>query len=156
MESLRKRSPTPKLFMHPTDAAKEGVIEGDWASLKTTTGEVRAKISVQPSRKEGHIRVPHGWWYPEMRGEAQLAGVFISSDAVLCPDDPEVLDYEQGIPHFTGFPGRIDKLQAEPAGMSVGSGGLNIARRGVAERLRHRLIQRFRDHGTRQIAQAIR
>ena len=118
VDSLRKRMPTPKLFMHPADAAKEGVVDGDWASLKTATGEVAAKISVQASMKEGHVRVPHGWWYPEMRGTAQLAGAFISSDAVLCPDDPEFLDYEQGIPHFKGFPGRIDKLASAPEGMS--------------------------------------
>jgi hypothetical protein len=76
-------------------------------------------VLVQPSMKQGHIRVPHGWWYPEMRGEAKLAGAFISSDAVLCPDDPEHLDYEQGIPHFKGFPGRIVKLDEPPAGMSA-------------------------------------
>jgi len=53
-----------------------------------------------------------------MRGTAQLAGAFISSDAVLCPDEPEFLDYEQGIPHFKGFPGRVVKLDEPPAGMS--------------------------------------
>ncbi|MDG2277133.1 MAG: molybdopterin-dependent oxidoreductase [Pseudomonadales bacterium] len=118
IEVLRKRSPTPKLFMHPTDAARDGIDDGDWASLETETGQVKAKVSVQESMKEGHIRVPHGWWYPELRGTEPLAGAFISSDAVLCPDDPEFLDYEQGIPHFKGFPGRIVKMDAPPPGMS--------------------------------------
>ncbi|NQX93420.1 MAG: dehydrogenase, partial [Erythrobacter sp.] len=78
-----------------------------------------AKVAIQESMKEGHIRVPHGWWYPEMRGgEAPLAGAFISSDAVLCPDDVGSLDYEQGIPHFKGFPGRIVKRDGPPPGMS--------------------------------------
>ena len=45
-------------------------------------------------------------------------GARISSDAVLCPDDPEFLDYEQGIPHFKGFPGRVVKMEAPPEGMS--------------------------------------
>ena len=115
---LRDRCPSPKLFLHPIDAAKEGVVDNDWVKLKTATGEVSAKVLVQESMKEGHIRVPHGWWYPEMRGQAELAGAFISSDAVLCPDDSEFLDHEQGIPHFKGFPGRIEKLAEPPAGMS--------------------------------------
>jgi len=57
--------------------------------------------------KEGHVRVPHGWWYPELRGREALAGAFISSDAVLCSGAPEALDREQGTPHFKGFPGRV-------------------------------------------------
>ncbi|MFK8041117.1 molybdopterin-dependent oxidoreductase [Congregibacter sp.] len=115
---LRDRMPSPKLFMHPIDAARENIADHDWVKLQTATGEVTAKVLVKESMKEGHIRVPHGWWYPEMRGDAKLAGAFISSDAVLCPDDPEFLDYEQGIPHFKGFPGRIVKLAEPPAGMS--------------------------------------
>jgi anaerobic selenocysteine-containing dehydrogenase len=112
IESLRKRSPSPKLFLHPVDATKEGVADGDWVKLETATGCVTAKILVQESMKEGHIRVPHGWWYPELRGSESLAGAFISSDAVLCPDDDEFLDAEQGIPHFKGFPGKITKIDA--------------------------------------------
>ena len=118
IKSLRDRSPSPKLFMHPADAARQNIVDHDWVKLQTETGEVTAKVLVQESMKEGHIRVPHGWWYPELRGSAELAGSFISSDAVLCPDDPEFLDYEQGIPHFKGFPGRIVKLEQPPVGMS--------------------------------------
>lgn len=111
---LRDRCPEPVLFMHPTDAERESIVDNDWVKLETATGEVVAKISVQASMKEKHIRVPHGWWYPELRGKADLAGAFISSDAVLCPDTPEFLDHEQGIPHFKGFPGRIVKLAEAP------------------------------------------
>ncbi len=108
---LRSRCPGPRLFLHPDDAAREGIADGDWARLETATGTVIAQVSVQDSMKPGHIRVPHGWWYPELRGEAHLAGAFLSSDAVLCPDDDEFLDYEQGVPHFKGFPARIVKAQ---------------------------------------------
>ena len=61
--------------------------------------------------KEGHLRVPHGWWYPELRGKVELGGAFLSSDAVLCSDDDEFLDHEQGIPHFKGYPGRLEKVE---------------------------------------------
>ncbi len=111
---LRDRCPTPRLFMHPTDAADQGIEDGDWAKLETPTGKVVAKVAVQESMKEGHVRVPHGWWYPETRGKSELAGAFISSDAVLCPDEPEMLDHEQGIPHFKGFPGKVTRLDDAP------------------------------------------
>ncbi len=114
IEVLRNRSPLPQLFLHPDDAESEGIGDGDWACLETDTGEVVAQVAVQDSMKQGHIRVPHGWWYPELRGSAELAGAFISSDAVLCEDADEFLDVEQGIPHFKGFPGRVVKLDAPP------------------------------------------
>ena len=115
---LRKRTPVPRFFIHPEDAKRDGISDGDWAVLETETGQVQALVSVQESMKPGHLRVPHGWWYPEMREEgSELSGAFVSSDAVLCPDDPEDLDYEQGIPHFKGFPGRLRRIDSPPVGI---------------------------------------
>jgi len=108
---LRDRCPLPSVYIHTDDAQKEGLVDGDWIELQTAYGKVTAELSVQESMKQGHLRVPHGWWYPELRGEETLAGAFISSDAVLCSDDDEFLDYEQGIPHFKGYPGRVIKVE---------------------------------------------
>jgi anaerobic selenocysteine-containing dehydrogenase len=99
----------PKLFLHPADAKKDGFSEGDWAKLSTPKGSVLAQVAIRDTMKEGHVRVPHGWWYPETRGQAELGGAFISSDAVLCSDEDEWLDHEQGVPHFKGFPGKLEK-----------------------------------------------
>jgi anaerobic selenocysteine-containing dehydrogenase len=114
---LRRRSPSPKFFVHPDDAARDGLVEGGWARLETEHGQVVAKIAIRPEMRPGHVRVPHGWWYPETRGSLELSGAFVSSDAVLCSDADEFLDHEQGIPHFKGFPGRLVPCDA-PAGMS--------------------------------------
>ena len=108
---LRDRCPLPSVYIHTEDAAKEGLVDGDWIELQTAYGKVTAELSVQESMKQGHLRVPHGWWYPELRGQEALGGAFISSDAVLCSDDDEFLDYEQGIPHFKGYPGRVVKVE---------------------------------------------
>ena len=122
IEVLRARCPTPKLFLHPTDAQREALQEDDWVILESATGKVTAQVSIQSSMKEGHIRVPHGWWYPESRGQQSLAGAFISSDAVLCSDEDAHLDHEQGVPHFKGFPGRIVKTtQPDITGPAVQS-----------------------------------
>lgn len=107
IKELRERCPIPRVFMHPADASRDGLVDEQWVELQTAYGKVSAQLSVQSSMKEGHVRVPHGWWYPETSGREQLAGAFLSSDAVLCSDDDEFLDYEQGIPHFKGFPGRV-------------------------------------------------
>ena len=115
---LRKRCPLPSIFIHPGDAQKEGLADGDWVELQTAYGKVTAELAVKENMKEGHLRVPHGWWYPELRGQAELGGAFISSDAVLCSDEDEFLDYEQGIPHFKGYPGRVVKVE-KPAELTA-------------------------------------
>ena len=114
---LRRRSPAPRFFLHPDDAEREGLVEGCWARLETEHGHVHAKVSVQPGMRAGHVRVPHGWWFPEARGSVDLAGAFVSSDAVLTVDTDDLLDHEQGIPHFKGYPGRLVACEA-PEGMS--------------------------------------
>ena len=115
---LRRRQPAPEFFIHPEDAGREGLVDGEWARLQTEYGHVHAKIKLQPGMRRGHLRVPHGWWYPETRGNVDLAGAFVSSDAVLTSDTDELIDYEQGIPHFRGYPGRIVACDP-PAGMSA-------------------------------------
>ncbi|MBB85139.1 MAG: dehydrogenase [Deltaproteobacteria bacterium] len=114
---LRRRCPSPKFFLHPEDAMRDGFVDGDWARLETAHGEVHAKVSVQEGMRRGHLRVPHGWWFPETRGEVDLAGAFVSSDAVLTTDTDDLIDYEQGIPHFRGYPGRLVACDP-PVGMS--------------------------------------
>ncbi|MEM6703568.1 MAG: molybdopterin dinucleotide binding domain-containing protein [Acidobacteriota bacterium] len=108
---LRKRCPLPSIFIHPVDAERESLDDGEWVRLETAYGDVTAQLAVQKSMKPGHLRVPHGWWYPELRGKVELGGAFLSSDAVLCADDDEFLDHEQGIPHFKGYPGRLVRTE---------------------------------------------
>lgn len=114
---LRRRSPTPRIFVHPDDAARDGLVDGSWVRLETPTGSVDAELAVMESMLPGHLRVPHGWWYPELRGQGvELAGAFVSSDAVLCDDGDGDLDLEQGTPHFKGFPGRLSPIDP-PGGL---------------------------------------
>jgi anaerobic selenocysteine-containing dehydrogenase len=115
---LRRRSPSPKIFIHPDDAQRDGLIDGQWVRLDTAHGHVDAKLALKANMRSGHLRVPHGWWYPELRGTADLAGAFLSSDAVLCGDSDDLLDFEQGTPHFKGYPGRLTSIEP-PAGMSA-------------------------------------
>ena len=106
------------------DLSSDGLVDGEWARLETEHGHVYAKISIQDSMRPGHLRVPHGWWYPETLGSVDLAGAFLSSDAVLSTDTDDLLDYEQGIPHFKGYPGRLLPCEA-PEGMGRTTLGLD-------------------------------
>ena len=67
---------------------------------------------------DGLVRIPHGWWKPEMEQglRQKLSGALRFADAMLCPDDEDYLDREQGIPHLKGLPCRIVKLGQRKAG----------------------------------------
>lgn len=115
---LRRRMPAPMFFVHPEDAKRDGLVDGEWARMETEYGQVYAKVKLQENMRTGHARVPHGWWYPETRGNVDLAGAFVSSDAALTTDTDDVLDHEQGIPVFKGYRGRIIPCDP-PEGMSA-------------------------------------
>ena len=105
---LRKRCPLPSIFIHPT--AAEGLESGDWVELQTAYGKVTAELSVQDSMKEGTCECPTAGGIQSF--EARRNSVARSfRDAVLCSDDDEFLDHEQGIPHFKGYPGRLVKVE---------------------------------------------
>lgn len=68
-----KNDHPPKLFLHPTNAFCEGHNNNDEVGLENEHGKVAAKVTIQKSMKPGHVRGPHGWWYPELYGSENLA-----------------------------------------------------------------------------------
>lgn len=108
---LRERRPEPEMYIHPKTAAEQGLSEGDWVLVETKEGGVKLRTSFKGNMPEGLLRVPHGWWKPEMaRGGTCLSGAWDYADAQICPDDDDYLDREQGIPHFKGVPCRVTRI----------------------------------------------
>ena len=116
---LRSRKPEPDLYLSPATAAQVGVADGDWAEVSNRTGKIAIRVSVRDAMPDGLVRIPHGWWKPEMKqGLGHLSGALAHADAQLCPDDDDFLDREQGIPHLKGIPCRVDRLAGPPEGAS--------------------------------------
>ena len=79
-------------------------------------GRIRIKVAIKDTMPDGLVRIPHGWWKPEMeQGAGMLSGALEFADAQLCRDDDEFLDREQGIPHLKGVPCRIEKIDQQSA-----------------------------------------
>jgi anaerobic selenocysteine-containing dehydrogenase len=116
--ALRARRPEPLMFIATVDAVNAGLKEGEWAEVVTPQGRVKLKTAVRDDMPVGVIRVPHGWWLPERpEGDGSLSGAWDFADAQICPDDPEHLDREQGVPHLKGIACRVqrlDPIQQEP------------------------------------------
>lgn len=109
---LRKRNTEPCFFVSPRDAEAAGVHHGDWAEVVTVLGRVKARVEIQPEMPVGVVRVPHGWWQPEREeGDGSLSGAWEFADAQICPDDPDHVDLEQGVPQFKGVACRLQAIQ---------------------------------------------
>ncbi|MEV6657274.1 molybdopterin-containing oxidoreductase family protein [Nocardia fluminea] len=115
LPSARKLSPWPTVFVHPDDATTYGLTQEAWAEVESVHGTVQAKVDIRPDMLPGHLRVPHGWWFPELLDTIPDAGASLHNDGMLIADGPDHLDREQGVPHFKGFAGRIRALTDPPA-----------------------------------------
>jgi anaerobic selenocysteine-containing dehydrogenase len=108
VKSLRQRGSYPVLMINPADAAEHDLVDGEWAEIESPAGSISLKVGTRAEIPRGSLRIPRGWWFPEMdEGGESLSGAWLSSDAVLMPDDDDYLDREQGVADMTCVPGRI-------------------------------------------------
>ena len=122
---MRRRSPEPVMFVSPGTAQAYKLIEDEWVAVENQLGKISVKVGVRDAMPDGLVRIPHGWWKPEMKqGAGHLSGALEYSDAQLCRDDVDYLDREQGIPHLKGVPCRIVKLAGQPGGVPGADQGL--------------------------------
>ncbi len=86
IETLRDIDPDPILEIHPADAVKYGVKDGDWAAIENPFGRAVLRVKEVPTIMEGVVHAQHGWWYPEQDGEEpNLFGVWKTSVDSLIP-----------------------------------------------------------------------
>ncbi|WP_418734233.1 molybdopterin-containing oxidoreductase family protein [Ellagibacter sp.] len=117
--SLRKCAPEPQFYINPADAELEGVAEGEWCRVSTAYGEVQLQCHIDDAQPAGSLRVPHGWWKPEVQGGlgGGLSGASLYNDGMLFPDADWMLDPAQGVPGLRGsLHARVDKLHWHNSG----------------------------------------
>ena len=108
---MRQRHPEPLVFVSPGTAREYGIVEEEWVEVANELGRISIQVAIRDTMPDGLLRIPHGWWKPEMKqGAGHLSGALKYADAQLCRDDEEYLDREQGIPHLKGVPCQIYKL----------------------------------------------
>jgi anaerobic selenocysteine-containing dehydrogenase len=62
LPSLRRQAVDPEVEVHPTTAAERGIRPGDWVSVETPDGRVRARAKLNESLKPDVVSGQHGWW----------------------------------------------------------------------------------------------
>ena len=64
LPSLRRRSLYPEVELHPSAARARGIASGDWVSIETPEGQVRARARLNEALDPRVVVGEHGWWQP--------------------------------------------------------------------------------------------
>jgi anaerobic selenocysteine-containing dehydrogenase len=62
LASLRKRAADPAVELHPAAAEARGIAVGDWVSIETSEGCVRARARLNNNLDPRVVVGEHGWW----------------------------------------------------------------------------------------------
>ena len=73
LPSLRKRAPDPEVELHPAAAQARGIADGDWVSIETPEGSVRARARLNDNLDPRVVVGEHGWW--QACAETRRAGL---------------------------------------------------------------------------------
>jgi anaerobic selenocysteine-containing dehydrogenase len=95
---------TNYLYVHPDDAARIGVADGDLADVTSATATLRVPVQLLPDLMPGAVALPHGWGHQMAKGlsvASRTRGVNVN---LLAADGPDALERVSGMAHLTGIP----------------------------------------------------
>ncbi len=110
VEVLVKGRPRCTLHVHPVDAARWGVLDGEAACVAGRVGTLEAPVEVTDSVRPGVVSLPHGWGHAAGGARLAVAGRHAGVNANLVTDEL-VLDVLSGNAVLNGIPVTVAPLQ---------------------------------------------
>jgi len=95
---------TNYLYLHPDDAKRVGLRDGDIADVESATATVRLPVRLLADLMPGTVALPHGWGHQHAQGlsvAGKTTGVNVN---LLAADGPDRLERVSGMAHLTGIP----------------------------------------------------
>ncbi len=95
---------TNHLYVHPDDASRLGLAEGELADVSTRTATVRVPVRLLADLMPGTVALPHGWGHQHATGlsvASRTTGVNVN---LLAADGPDQIEKVSGMANLTGFP----------------------------------------------------
>jgi anaerobic selenocysteine-containing dehydrogenase len=121
---LMRGGRTHAVRMHPEDAERAGLAEGDRARIVSAAGAVETAVIVTDEMSVGTVALPHGWGH---KGGWRLANSSVGVNVnLLASSNPESLERLAGMAHLNGIPVRVEvaapalpvsEQEAVPAGV---------------------------------------
>lgn len=87
---LVKGPPICTLLMHPDDAARLGLAEGEMARITSSAGSVTAPVEVTASIMPGVVSLPHGWGHDQPGTQQRVAREHAGASANVLVADVDI------------------------------------------------------------------
>jgi anaerobic selenocysteine-containing dehydrogenase len=102
------------LLMHPSDAAKRDLREGQRVTVESRVGRIEAPLEISDEMMEGVVSLPHGWGHAASAPWQRVAGSHAGVSANDWTDDQEV-EAIVGQSILNGVPVRLRPRRADEA-----------------------------------------
>ncbi|HEV8630343.1 MAG TPA: molybdopterin-dependent oxidoreductase [Thermoanaerobaculia bacterium] len=99
------------LLMHPTDAARRGLVDGALVEVASRTGRIRAPLEVSDEMKPGVVSLPHGWGH-HRPGTRQATAAAHAGASLNDVTDEERVDALSGNAALSGVPVTVAAVPA--------------------------------------------
>ena len=100
---------TNRVFVHPEDAARAGLTDGDRAVVRSATGKITLPVALDEDLMPGVISVPHGWGHGRADGLAVAQATAGENANVLSPDGPDACEPLSGMARLTAIPVELER-----------------------------------------------
>ena len=94
---------TNHLYVHPDDAARLGLREGEAADVASEVATVRVPVKLLSDLMPGTVALPHGWGHQHAAGLSVASRVAGVNANLLAADGPARLERLSGMAHLTGI-----------------------------------------------------
>jgi anaerobic selenocysteine-containing dehydrogenase len=102
------------LHVHPDDAARHELIDGDAAEVRSRTGTVHAQVQITDAIMPGVVSLPHGWGHDAAGAELRVAAEHAGTNSNILADE-QLLDPLSGNAVLNGIPVQLAPVRAPAA-----------------------------------------
>ena len=102
------------LHVHPDDAARLGLADGELAEVRSRTGAVHAPVEVTDRVMAGVVSLPHGWGHDAPGARLGVAAEHAGVNANALGDE-ELVDALSGNAVLNGIPVAVAPVRAPVA-----------------------------------------
>ena len=103
--------PQCTLHVHPDDAARHQLLDGEQASVRSRTGVVTAVVEVTDAIMPGVVSLPHGWGHDAPGAELNVAAEHAGTNSNILADEL-LLDAVSGNAVLNGIPVELAPVRA--------------------------------------------
>ncbi|HWE33839.1 MAG TPA: molybdopterin-dependent oxidoreductase [Solirubrobacteraceae bacterium] len=102
------------LHVHPDDAARHELVDGEQAEVRSRTGTVHAQVEVTDAIMPGVVSLPHGWGHDVDGVELAVAAEHPGTNSNILADE-QLLDAVSGNAVLNGIPVELAPVRAAAA-----------------------------------------